>query len=351
MRCDRWVGLQVALVHGGLEKICPHSSTGRADYFGSTVNRAARLLCAAKPGQILAEAPVMDGVLKQWLGINPKASFDGATIQTTASLGSLPSSILAGISKTSAAPSRNKSAPNLLHRKSGTAALQKVANDTRVAADAVEVAANSSTQGVLHSVLQGTGTIKRLPSKQGVHFEAAEAVESNPTSAHLGGKQPPRKSMDGAGYADDELETLEASESCCQAWAAGSPLAVSNCHMLRFLAALGPQHARTDCSLAHQGSMRLGLAGTSQGAINTGVTTSAWNGDDKAQASATQASATQAAKMGSSNSQGEVQSIRIIEIAKHGFLQGETSRWSAVHMQMCFCSVLLSIMLSVKIMA
>ena len=79
MRRDRWwIGLQVALVHGGLEKIWPHSSTGRADYFGSTVNRAARLLCAAKPGQILAEAPVMDAVLKQWLGISSQSSLHGA---------------------------------------------------------------------------------------------------------------------------------------------------------------------------------------------------------------------------------------------------------------------------------
>ncbi|KAL3134261.1 hypothetical protein ABBQ38_006525 [Trebouxia sp. C0009 RCD-2024] len=59
---------QVALVHGILEKVCPHNSTGRADYFGSTVNRAARLLCAAKPGQILAEAPVMEAVLKEGMG-------------------------------------------------------------------------------------------------------------------------------------------------------------------------------------------------------------------------------------------------------------------------------------------
>ena len=56
-------------MHGSLEKVCPHFSTGRADYFGSTVNRAARLLCAAKPGQILAEAPIMNAVLKEWLGI------------------------------------------------------------------------------------------------------------------------------------------------------------------------------------------------------------------------------------------------------------------------------------------
>ena len=56
---------------GVLEKVCPHSSTGRADYFGSTVNRAARLLLAAKPGQILVEAPAMDKVLQEWAGDAP----------------------------------------------------------------------------------------------------------------------------------------------------------------------------------------------------------------------------------------------------------------------------------------
>ena len=59
---------QVALVPGTLEKVCPHSTTGRVDYFGSTVNRAARLLLAARPGQILMEAPVMDTVLQEWTG-------------------------------------------------------------------------------------------------------------------------------------------------------------------------------------------------------------------------------------------------------------------------------------------
>lgn len=31
--------MQVGLVHGKVHKICPHNSTGRADYFGSMVNK------------------------------------------------------------------------------------------------------------------------------------------------------------------------------------------------------------------------------------------------------------------------------------------------------------------------
>ena len=33
------VFMQVGLVHGKVHKICPHNSTGRADYFGSMVNK------------------------------------------------------------------------------------------------------------------------------------------------------------------------------------------------------------------------------------------------------------------------------------------------------------------------
>ena len=45
--------MQVGIFPGHMAKICPHTSTGRADYFGPAVNRAARLLCAAKGGQVL----------------------------------------------------------------------------------------------------------------------------------------------------------------------------------------------------------------------------------------------------------------------------------------------------------
>ena len=45
--------VQIGIFPGDMAKICPHTSTGRADYFGPAVNRAARLLCAAKAGQIL----------------------------------------------------------------------------------------------------------------------------------------------------------------------------------------------------------------------------------------------------------------------------------------------------------
>jgi len=51
-----------------MAKICPHGTTGRADYFGSAVNRAARLLCAAQAGQVLVEEHVLDSVITDWRG-------------------------------------------------------------------------------------------------------------------------------------------------------------------------------------------------------------------------------------------------------------------------------------------
>ena len=110
--------VQVALVPGILEKACPHSSTGRADYFGSTVNRAARLLLAAKPGQILAEAPVMDTVLQVWAGHAALMVPGGVRSQAAAVPCSDPTVIPAdqpedpsGLRSLS-----SKSAPNLLWR-------------------------------------------------------------------------------------------------------------------------------------------------------------------------------------------------------------------------------------------
>ena len=49
----------------------------------------------------------------------------------------------------------------------------------------------------------------------------------------------PRRSVNGTCYDDSEMEQLAVTDSCCAPFAAGSPLAVSNCHTLRFLAASG----------------------------------------------------------------------------------------------------------------
>ncbi|DBA93395.1 TPA: hypothetical protein ACH3X2_003664 [Trebouxia sp. C0005] len=59
---------KVGIFPGHMAKICPHTSTGRADYFGPAVNRAARLLCAAKGGQVLVEETFMQHVVRHWQG-------------------------------------------------------------------------------------------------------------------------------------------------------------------------------------------------------------------------------------------------------------------------------------------
>ncbi|KAK9842884.1 hypothetical protein WJX74_003872 [Apatococcus lobatus] len=52
----------VGIFNGPITKICPHSTTGRADYFGTTVNRASRFLCAAQPGQVLVQTELAHDV-------------------------------------------------------------------------------------------------------------------------------------------------------------------------------------------------------------------------------------------------------------------------------------------------
>ncbi|GFR40333.1 hypothetical protein Agub_g875, partial [Astrephomene gubernaculifera] len=46
--------------------VVPHATTGRADYFGALVNRAARLMAGAKAGQILLDKTAGLEVLGEW---------------------------------------------------------------------------------------------------------------------------------------------------------------------------------------------------------------------------------------------------------------------------------------------
>ncbi|KAK9815654.1 hypothetical protein WJX72_007454 [[Myrmecia] bisecta] len=61
---------KVGIFHGSMAKVCPHATTGRADYFGLAVNRAARLMAATKVGQILAEESIVELVVQQWTAIS-----------------------------------------------------------------------------------------------------------------------------------------------------------------------------------------------------------------------------------------------------------------------------------------
>ena len=66
----------------------------------------------------------------------------------------------------------------------------------------------------------------------------------------------PRRSTEGVSYDDAELEQLDMLDSCCGPCAAESPLAVSNCHMLKFLAPFGPVQGRKEESLAPRASRK-----------------------------------------------------------------------------------------------
>jgi class 3 adenylate cyclase len=58
--------LSLAHVQGSITRIIPHRATGRADYFGPPVNRAARFLAASAPGQILAERGLVEECMAAW---------------------------------------------------------------------------------------------------------------------------------------------------------------------------------------------------------------------------------------------------------------------------------------------
>ncbi|KAK9862122.1 hypothetical protein WJX84_008467 [Apatococcus fuscideae] len=65
---------RIGIAEGPMIKICPHKATGRADYFGQAVNRAARLREAATPGQIVVEWTMLGALAVQWeSGPDPEA--------------------------------------------------------------------------------------------------------------------------------------------------------------------------------------------------------------------------------------------------------------------------------------
>ncbi|KAK9844630.1 hypothetical protein WJX74_004974 [Apatococcus lobatus] len=57
---------RMGIAEGPMIKVCPHKATGRADYFGQAVNRAARLRDAALPGQIVLESSMLASLMVQW---------------------------------------------------------------------------------------------------------------------------------------------------------------------------------------------------------------------------------------------------------------------------------------------
>ncbi|GAX75845.1 hypothetical protein CEUSTIGMA_g3288.t1 [Chlamydomonas eustigma] len=66
-----WYGPRVKMgVYEGMPaKVTPHSTTGRADYFGPLVNRAARFChAAAQGGQVIVSRDLIESMIEQWVG-------------------------------------------------------------------------------------------------------------------------------------------------------------------------------------------------------------------------------------------------------------------------------------------
>jgi hypothetical protein len=188
-----------------MAKICPHGTTGRADYFGTAVNRAARLLCAAQAGQVLVEEHVMDSVITDWRdgGGKPKScpwvKGLASAVATTGPGRSIGKRELQ-IDVSNASPVRpgGKSVsldePAELHSRSKSMPLNEIRRQTLT--------------GRL-AVLTDTFT-PRGPSPEG-----ASSRESSDTGE------------------------AQAEEAYCSPYASHSPLAVNNCHMLNFLGESG----------------------------------------------------------------------------------------------------------------
>lgn len=57
--------------------VVPHATTGRADYFGTLVNRAARLMAGAQGGQVLLDSGAAARLVAEWRAIEAAAVHHG----------------------------------------------------------------------------------------------------------------------------------------------------------------------------------------------------------------------------------------------------------------------------------
>lgn len=235
-----WTAMQAGIAPGKMVKICPHNSTGRADYFGAVVNRAARLLCAAQPGQVLIEEQVMESVIREWnrtaetvsaaarplVGIPPvnRPSMDLKRLMNLSSLFQ-PTRL-----KEQAPAGSGDLAPLPLQRDQPDQGLLPPMND------AFELSSRSRSVPLNAIRRMNPGFGNATPSK--VTFEGVASIESSPRTSLDGNIR--RDSLDLAQPSDQVIE------SCCPPCAAKSPLAVSNCHMLKFLHSSGRMIGRKE---------------------------------------------------------------------------------------------------------
>lgn len=205
-----------------MAKICPHGTTGRADYFGTAVNRAARLLCAAQAGQVLVEEHVMDSVITDWRddGGKPKscpwvkglASAD-ASIGPGRSIGKRKLQIDVGPAS---------------HVRPGGKSLSS---------DEPAELHNRSKSMPMHEIRRQTLTGRLAVPTDKFFFRAP----------------PPESASSRASFDSGEAQVEEA---YCSPYASHSPLAVNNCHMLKFLGELGRLEGRKESGVLRSNAYR-----------------------------------------------------------------------------------------------
>ncbi|DBA84440.1 TPA: hypothetical protein ACH3X1_006072 [Trebouxia sp. C0004] len=213
---------KVGIVPGKMAKICPHGTTGRADYFGSAVNRAARLLCAAQVGQVLVEEHVMDSVITDWRG-------DGGKPKSCPWVKGLASADAA------IGPGRS-TGKRKLHVDVGNARAVRPGGKSLCLDDPAELHSRSKSMPMNEIRRQTLTGCLAVPADKFV-FRAP-----SPESASS------RESSDNC--------EAQAEEAYCSPYASHSPLAVNNCHMLKFLGELGRLEGRKESGVLRSNAYR-----------------------------------------------------------------------------------------------
>ncbi|KAA6421082.1 MAG: serine threonine kinase [Trebouxia sp. A1-2] len=213
---------KIGIVPGMMAKICPHGTTGRADYFGSAVNRAARLLCAAQAGQVLVEEHVMDSVITDWRG-------DGGKPKSCPWVKGLASA------DASIGPIRS-TGKRKLHIDVGKASAGRPGGKSRSLDEPVELHSRSKSMP-LNEIRRQTLTGRLFVPTERFMFRAQspESVSSRESS---------------------DTGEEQAEEAYCSPYASHSPLAVNNCHMLNFLGKLGRVEGRKESGVLRSNAYR-----------------------------------------------------------------------------------------------
>ncbi|KAK9855147.1 hypothetical protein WJX84_005580 [Apatococcus fuscideae] len=124
---------KIGIAEGPVSKVCPHKATGRADYFGQCVNRAARLQGAASMGETVLDHTAMEEALQACeVNAAPEAAHHPLALRNCHRLSRLyqgyrgSSDLPTGLQSPSGGPFRTRIVP-IIARVKGTYALKGIA--------------------------------------------------------------------------------------------------------------------------------------------------------------------------------------------------------------------------------